>query len=100
MNEVEISLLHDLNAATRRFDLLVAADVLYDRENLEWLDRLSDYADEVLIADSRIRDPSVFADYQLISERTATTVPDLDELKEFGRVSVYFRQNKSASDLT
>lgn len=100
MNRVEISLLHDLNAATRRFDLLVAADVLYDRDNLAWLDRLPDYADEVLIADSRIRDPSVFADYRLLTELNATTVPDLDELREFGHVAVYHRQKKSASDLT
>ena len=35
LNGVRVSTLDDLNAATEKYDLLVAADVLYDRENLE-----------------------------------------------------------------
>jgi len=84
-------LLDDLNTLTEQVNLLIAADVLYDRENLAWLARLHHYADEILIADSRIRDPSVFRDYTLTDECTATTMPDLDELQEFGHVHIYHR---------
>jgi predicted nicotinamide N-methyase len=98
LNGVRVSTLEDLNAATAKYDLLVAADVLYDRENIEWLEKLEDYADEILVADSRIRDRSVFRGYDLISELDETTIPALDELKEFGHVSVYRRQKKSSSD--
>ena len=73
-------------------DLLIAADVLYDHENIPWLERLGSYADEVLIADSRIRDESVFEDFEKISNVSAITVPDLDELKEFGDVAIYYKK--------
>lgn len=90
-NGVEVDILNNLEDLSEKVDLLIAADVLYDRENLEWLDRLQDYAHEVLIADSRIRDPKMFADYEKLDEVTSSTIPDLDELKEFGEVSIYQR---------
>ncbi|MBT4161116.1 MAG: methyltransferase [Gammaproteobacteria bacterium] len=91
LNHVSLEILDDLAKLDQKVDLLIAADVLYDRENLPWLDTLVDYADEILIADSRIRDKSLFDRYDLIDEQQATTVPDLDELKEFGEVSIYYR---------
>ncbi len=91
LNNVSVDLLDDLNEFYGTVDLLIAADVLYDRDNLDWLDRLQNYASEILIADSRIRDPEVFADYEQIDELDATTIPDLDELKEFGHVRIYYR---------
>ena len=91
-NGVVVELLPDLHELQEPVDLLIAADVLYDRENLEWLDKLSEYARAVLIADSRIRDPAVFKGYDLVDTITATTIPDLDEMKEFGRVSIYYRE--------
>lgn len=91
-NGVVLELLDDLGTLAEPVDLIIAADVLYDRENLEWLERLPDYAAEALIADSRIRDKSVFAGYDLLGEVTATTVPDLDEMEEFGRVNIYHRR--------
>ena len=92
LNQVEVELLDDLHKLEERADLIIAADVLYDRDNLEWLDLLSQYGNEVLIADSRVRDPAVFEGYTLLDTITATTIPDLDEMKEFGRVSIYQRR--------
>jgi len=91
LNDVTIEMLDNLEHLDSRVDLLIAADVLYDRDNLPWLESLQEYADEVLIADSRIRDKSLFNQYDLIDELKATTIPDLDELKEFGDVSIYRR---------
>ena len=83
---------HLLELCVDKVDLLIAADVLYDRENIPWLERLGRYADEVLIADSRIRDDSVFNGFEKIGDISTTTIPDLDELKEFGDVTIYYRK--------
>lgn len=91
LNQVEVELIDDLEKLEGKVDLLIAADVLYDRDNLHWLESLTQYADEILIADSRIRDRSLFSGYSLLDEVKATTIPDLDELKEFGDVSIYHR---------
>ena len=91
-NQVELDTLEDLELCVDKVDLLIAADVLYDRENIPWLERLGRYADEVLIADSRIRDDSVFNGFEKIGDISTTTIPDLDELKEFGDVTIYYRK--------
>ena len=93
LNNVTIDLLEDLEKLQSKVDLLITADVLYDRDNLSRIEGLKHYADEILIADSRIRDRSLFHNYRHISEHKATTIPDLDELKEFGNVSIYYRAN-------
>lgn len=91
LNQVEIEMLDDLADLDEKVDLLIAADVLYDRDNLHWLESLDEYADEILIADSRVKDKSLFKHYIRVDELKATTIPDLDELKEYGNVSVYHR---------
>ena len=91
-NQVELDTLEDLELCVEKVDLLIAADVLYDRENIPWLERLGNYANEVLIADSRIRDESVFKGFEKMGDINATTIPDLDELKEFGDVTIYYRK--------
>ena len=91
-NQVELDTLEDLELCVDKVDLLIAADVLYDRENIPWLERLGSYADEVLIADSRIRDESVFEGFEKIGNIRATTIPELDEMKEFGDVTIYYRK--------
>ena len=87
-NSVEVELLADFYQLTVSVDLIIVADVLYDRENLPWLDVFLEYAPEVLVADSRIRNFD-FPPYQLIAEMEGTTVPDLDEFDEFRRVKLF-----------
>ena len=85
---VEVTLLDDIEKLDHPVDIAIAADVLYDRDNLPWLERLPTFGREVIIADSRMK-RDVLAGYEVIDRQTATTVPDLDELKEFTDVRVY-----------
>ena len=68
-------------------DLILVADVLYDRENIPLLQQLSQVA-PVLLADSRVRDFAEpgFAHLGVVSSHT---VPDLAESSEFNRVNLY-----------
>ena len=53
---------------------------------------LDKHALDALVADSRIHDESVFKGFEKIGDISATTIPDLDELKEFGDVTIYYRK--------
>ena len=87
-NGVELELIDSLDAAIPALDLILVADVLYDRENLPLLDKFLDRARAVLVADSRIRDFR-HPPYEKIAEQESRTHPDLDECSEFNRVSLY-----------
>lgn len=89
LNNVDFEVSDDLFAIKdKTIDLLIAADVLYDRENLSFLDTFFDFAPEVLLADSRIKDFS-HAHYDFMDKIESYTVPDLDELDEFRWVNLY-----------
>ena len=88
INGVELEIYEDLRDIDGVADLLVAADVLYDRDNLPLLDLLPNHATHVLLADSRIKN-FAHPDYALIGHETATTWPDLDEQKTFNEVKIY-----------
>jgi len=89
LNDVSLTICNDLFAINDTdIDLLIAADVLYDRENLSFLDVFFNYAPEVLLADSRIKDFS-HPHYLHIDKVESFTVPDLDELDEFRFVNLY-----------
>lgn len=78
----------DVFALDDHFDVVLAADVLYDRANLPLLDRLLELGDEVWVADSRIRNFS-HPQFQRIEAAESFTFPDLDESAEFRRVTLY-----------
>lgn len=78
------------------FDIILVADVLYDRENLPWLDRFLQRAPTVLVADSRVRNFD-YAGYHKLGEWQSTTLPDLDEFDEFGKVSIYLGGEEPAA---
>jgi predicted nicotinamide N-methyase len=88
LNGIALTCTDSLEAVAGPVDLIFAADVLYDRGNLPWLQRLLARADTVWVADSRVRDFSE-AGFERIAEHTSSTVPDLDESREFGQVSLY-----------
>jgi predicted nicotinamide N-methyase len=69
-------------------DLILVADVLYDRANLDWLERFAARAEKVLIADSRVKDFH-HRDYRQIAQLGSCTLPDLDESPEFRDVRIY-----------
>jgi predicted nicotinamide N-methyase len=87
-NAVQIETLDDLHASTERFELILAADVLYDRANLPLLALLQTRAERILLADSRMRDLA-HPGFTRITELQACTLPDLAEPDEFRRVALY-----------
>ena len=88
LNQVELELHGDLFKFDQEIDLLIAADVLYDKANLPLLDVFLEKAPEVLVADSRVKNFD-FPPYQGIGQVDSFTVPDLDELDEFRLVNLY-----------
>ena len=88
LNQVEFELHGDLFAFEQEIDLLIAADVLYDKANLPLLKVFLDKAPSVLVADSRVRNFD-FPPYYATGKIESFTVPDLDELDEFRWVNLY-----------
>jgi len=89
LNNVSYQVAGDLLALPEMSaDLLIAADVLYDRENLPWLDTFFRFAPEVWVADSRVKDFS-HPCYQLADTFTANTLPELGEPYEFSSIRFY-----------
>jgi predicted nicotinamide N-methyase len=88
LNDVELNYSLDFFAEADRFDLIVVADVLYDRANLPLLDQFLSRGREALVADSRVRDFN-HPLYRRLDVLEACTWPDLAEPAEFRHVSLY-----------
>jgi len=88
LNGVELSYSADFFQEEDRFDLIIVADVLYDRANLPLLDEFLSRGREALVADSRVRDFS-HPLYQRLGMLEGCTWPDLAEPAEFRHVSLY-----------
>ncbi|MBD8808902.1 MULTISPECIES: class I SAM-dependent methyltransferase [Pseudomonas syringae group] len=88
LNDVRLNYSADFFAEADRFDLILVADVLYDRANLPLLDHFLSRGREALVADSRVRDFQHPA-YQRLEMLHALTLPDLAEPHEFRDVSLY-----------
>jgi predicted nicotinamide N-methyase len=88
LNGVELTIADDFDHIDDDIDLILVADVLYDRANLAWLPRFLQRAPRVLVADSRIRDFSE-PGYRAIGQQRSSTWPDLDEFDEFRSVNLY-----------
>lgn len=88
LNGVTLGYSEDFFAEADRYDLIIVADVLYDRANLPLLDQFLSRGREVLVADSRVRDFQ-HPLYERLDILDACTWPDLAEPAEFRRVSLY-----------
>ncbi|WP_439887379.1 class I SAM-dependent methyltransferase [Pseudomonas sp. MBLB4123] len=88
LNGVELGYSADFFAEADRFDLILVADVLYDRANLPLLDQFLGRGRQALVADSRVRDFQ-HPLYRRLAMLEACTWPDLAEPAEFRRVSLY-----------
>jgi len=88
LNGVSLTLTDDYFAITGEVDLIIVADVLYDKDNFPWLQRFVERAERVLIADSRVKN-FAHPPYRKIECRDSCTLPDLDESAEFRDVSIY-----------
>ena len=88
LNGVTLQYSGDFFAEEDRFDLILVADVLYDRANLPLLDQFLSRGKQALVADSRVRDFQ-HPMYTQLGILEALTLPDLAEPWEFRRVSFY-----------
>ncbi|MCQ4308070.1 50S ribosomal protein L11 methyltransferase [Pseudomonas stutzeri] len=88
LNDVQLSYSGDFFAEADRYDLIIVADVLYDRANLPLLSQFLSRGREALVADSRVRDFQ-HPLYERLDILDACTWPDLAEPAEFRRVSLY-----------
>lgn len=88
LNRVTLRLAGDFFALQEDFDLVLAADVLYDRANHHFLAAFLQRAPQVLVADSRVKNLNV-PPYVLLGTEAAETLPDLNEFDEFREVRFY-----------
>jgi len=88
LNGVALYYAADFFDVTDELDIIIVADVLYDRENFPWLQRFVDRAPQVLLADSRVKQFDQ-PPYRQIDRRESSTLPDLDESAEFRDVRIY-----------
>lgn len=91
LNGVTLSYSSDFFQEADRFDLILVADVLYDRANLPLLDQFLSRGQQALVADSRVRDFQ-HPLYQRLGIFDGCTWPDLAEPAEFRHVSLYHAQ--------
>lgn len=96
LNQLELDYSQDLFSETEPYDLLLAADVLYDTANLPLLQRFPDFAKQIVVADSRQRNfqHPLFHKSQILY---AETLPDLAEPEEFRQVSLYQSRERLCS---
>ncbi len=77
-------------------DVLLMADVLYDRKNLSLLAEVQRHAAEVLVADSRVTtlpDPA----YREVKRIDALTYPNLGEFDEFKTAHVFHWRQRACA---
>lgn len=88
---VELVYASDWFSLTEHYDLVVAADVLYDRDNLVFLDHFTAKSEKVLLGDSRVKN---LADtrYKVVGSEVCRTWPDLNEFEEFNTVRIYLSE--------
>lgn len=94
LNQVEIDLLDNLLELDSQFgikkvDVLLVADVLYDKRNLPLLDLFLDYANDIWVADSRVKNFAHPRYQKVTTLDNTTTLPDMDEAKQFNQVVIY-----------
>lgn len=87
-NGVELTLVENIKELGPDHDLLLMADVLYDKTNLPLLAAAGQLAREVLVADSRISELSD-PGYTRIRTIEALTYPNLGEFDEFRTVHLF-----------
>lgn len=88
LNQIELNYSPNLFNETGYYDVLFAADVLYDADNLQLLKNFPVLAEQIIIADSRQRN----FQHPLFTKKTTLygeTLPDLAEPEEFRQVSLY-----------
>ena len=96
LNAVSLTFSNDVKAMEDGFDLMLMADVLYDKSNYPLLETVRRLAAEVIVADSRIATIEHSA-FQLFHTSEALTYPNLGEFDEFREVRFFRASSVLAS---
>ena len=89
-NHVEVELCNNKQSLPNNVDVILVADVLYDRENWPLVSELWTLTSSLIIADSRVKSLPERG-YQHQGCWYGTTMPDLNESEEFNWVNIYTR---------
>ena len=95
LNETAIEVIDSLQPGDHRFDLVLLADVLYDKANFALLELAGSVAHQVIVADSRIRQLDRTG-YRETGRLEALTLPNLGEFDEFRLVRFFERSNRGS----
>ncbi len=87
LNGVTVATADRLDFVGGDFDIILAADILYDRDNLHLLQMFTERSKRVVVADSRVK--QLPAPYEKIGNGMAVTCPDLDEPEEYRHVGIF-----------
>jgi len=87
-NNTELIVTRDLDSIPEAVDLVLAADVLYEAENLKFLDWFLACSDDVVVADSRLKN-LIHSQYEHYCTRYTTSFPDFKEAKANNEVRFY-----------
>ncbi len=87
-NGVELEFLDDFFIFEEKVDILFASDVLYDPANRPLVQRFRAVADEVVVADSRVKNFTEEG-FFLCDQVRAVTEPDLGELESVKQIRFY-----------
>lgn len=93
LNRVRVQITPLLSDSMDGFDLLLAADVFYDQENVVLLTKFLDLAPEVLVAESRGKS-IIIPPYRKMAVMKAKTLPRLEVYDFYERVSIYRAHRK------
>lgn len=94
LNGVIVAAVDRLDFAEGDFDVILAADILYDRDNLPLLQMFTERSKRVVVADSRVK--QLPAPYERIGSGMAVTCPDLDEPEEYRHVGIFAAAGKAS----
>jgi predicted nicotinamide N-methyase len=87
LNKVTIATTDYLEFVKNDFDVILAADILYDKSNFRLLNLFNEHSKRVVVADSRVKE--LPEPYEKIGNGVAVTCPDLDEPKEYRHVGIF-----------
>jgi predicted nicotinamide N-methyase len=92
LNGRKLSIIDDINSASKPPDVVLLSDVLYDYGNLSLLDHPLIVKSNTLIFDSRIKNLSAKG-FEIFATRCSCTIPNLGEFDEFREVSIFRSMN-------
>ena len=88
LNDVHLAFCADVANLDGDLDLILMADVLYDKSNYPLLSRAKSLANSIIVADSRVRKIDDLA-FAVFHTSEALTYPNLGEFDEFREVQFF-----------